>query len=302
MVEQRDTEVFADYDAPGLHGETPFAAVAEEHFSPPTLTKTWFHQGPIGPEFGDWYAADYSQEYWPDDPPVLARPQEFEDLLSGLAQRRDRRDALRALSGSVLRTELYALDGTEREGRPYTVTEAQYNVREESPPGDDQPDRGRIFFAHAVAQRTTQWERGDDPMTQFSFSSDYDPYGQLRRQLSLAVFRGRDYRVAAPPGELYLGTVTITDYAQRDDDTHYMVDRVARTTAFEIRNDGGPSLFELRDAVVAGTADLSLIGQSFSFYDGDAFEGLPFGGLGEFGAVTRSESLVLTEAILEEVY
>jgi RHS repeat-associated protein len=301
-VEQRDTEVFADYNAQGLHGNTEFAEVAERHFSPPTLTKTWFHQGPVGPEYGDWFEADHSLEHWSDDPSALVRPQELTDLLSGLAQRRDRRDALRTLRGSVLRTELYALDGSEREDRPYTVTEAQYSVREESPPTDEQPDRKRIFFPHPVTQRTTQWERGADPMTQVSFTDDYDAYGQPRRHLAVAVPRGRDYQVVAPAGEPFLGTVTVTDYAQRDDDAHYMVDRVARTTAFELLNDGSPSVFELRDSVVAETAGLNLIGQALNFYDGDAFAGLPLGQLGDFGAVSRSESLVLTEAMIEEAY
>ena len=53
-----------------------FAPVTERtHFSPPTLTKTWFHQGPVGDEFGEWEEADYSDEFWPGDPPVLVRPQ-----------------------------------------------------------------------------------------------------------------------------------------------------------------------------------------------------------------------------------
>src|SRR5262249_44480881 len=44
MVEQSDSETFADYAAPGLHGDAmSFASVASIHFSPPTLTKTWFH-------------------------------------------------------------------------------------------------------------------------------------------------------------------------------------------------------------------------------------------------------------------
>ncbi len=310
MVEQLDTETFERYNAPGLHGNAAdFLGVDEVHYAPPTLTKTWFHQGPIGEEFGEWIEANYRHEYWTEDPPVLERPQSLTDLLSSL-ERRDRRDALRTLRGSVLRTELYALDGSEeREIRPYTVTEVQYtvtevqySVREESPPGDDQPDRKRIFFSHPAAQRTTQWERGVDPMTQISFTDDYDTYGQPRRQVALAVPRGRDYQVAAPAGEPYLGTVTVTDYAQRDDDTHYIINRVARTTAFELLNDGSPSAFALWDTVAAGTADLNLIGQSFSFYDGAAFAGLPIGQLGNFGAVSRSESLVLTEATLEEAY
>ena len=32
--------------------------VDRQYFSPPTLTKTWFHQGPVGDEFGDWQELD----------------------------------------------------------------------------------------------------------------------------------------------------------------------------------------------------------------------------------------------------
>ncbi len=45
-----------------------------------------------------------------------------------------------------------------------------------------------------------------------------------------------------------------------------------------------------------------LFGQSFNYYDGEPFVGLPFGQLGDFGALVRSESLVLTEEILREAY
>jgi hypothetical protein len=54
----------------------------------------------------------------------------MEDMLKSLP-RRARRDALRALRGSILRTELYALDGTARQDQPYTVTESLFSVREE---------------------------------------------------------------------------------------------------------------------------------------------------------------------------
>jgi glycosyltransferase TcdB-like subunit of Tc toxinin len=50
------------------------------------------------------------------------------------------------LRGSILRTELYALDGTNQQNRPYTVTEHLQGVREEWPPGKDDQDRLRIFF------------------------------------------------------------------------------------------------------------------------------------------------------------
>ena len=66
MVEQLDTETFdGTDDRPGVH------------YSPPTLTKTWFHLGPVAAvEAGDWTELDLTDEYWPGDPPMLvaARP------------------------------------------------------------------------------------------------------------------------------------------------------------------------------------------------------------------------------------
>lgn len=305
MVEQLDTETFEEFNAPGLHGTTtPFERVGERRFSPQLLTKTWFHQGPVDEETGDWQELDWSSDYWPGDPQALEHTDAVNAFLQTLTDPRHRRDALRTLRGSTLRTELYALDGTDRQDRPYTVTEQAYGLREESPPESGDQPRPRIFFPHLLAQRTTQWERGDEPMTQFAFSDKYDAYGQLRLTVRLAVPRHRDYRAPASAGEPYLGTLAATRYAQRDDAQRYMVDRVCESASFEILNDGSPNIFELYRQVQAGTVTPKpkLFGQTCDYYDGEAFVGLPFGKLGDFGALVRSESLVLTEEILKEAY
>ena len=114
--------------------------------------------------------------------------------------------------------------------------------------------------------------------------------------------RFRDYRIAAPAGAPYLGTLVETQYAQRDDAEWYMVDRVSGSTSFEILNDGSPTVYELYRQIQAGTASRKLFAQSFNYYDGEKYVGLPFGQLGDFGALARTESLVLTEEILHEAY
>ncbi|HBY97886.1 MAG TPA: hypothetical protein DEP84_28760, partial [Chloroflexi bacterium] len=133
MVEQLDTQTFADYSRPGLAGQR-FAPVAERHFSPPTLTKTWFHQGAVGDETGEWAELDYSAEYWEEDAQLLGQAEGINAVLATFPQtpesRRARRDALRALRGTVLRTELYALDDSPSARRPYTVTEHAYGLCE----------------------------------------------------------------------------------------------------------------------------------------------------------------------------
>jgi RHS repeat-associated protein len=301
-VEQLDTETFKRFNEPGLHDDaTQFNRVEETQFSPPTLTKTWFHLGPIGDESGERREADFAVEYWVEDPPVLKRPAEMIAFLEALP-RQPQADALRSLQGNILRTELYALDDTAREERPYTVSETLFGVREESPPEDAGSDRQRIFFPHPLAQRTTQWERGNEPMTAFAFTDGYDQYGQPGRQVSLTVPRRRDFRATALAAVPYLGTVTTTTYAQRDDDVRYIVDRVASTSAFEIKNDGSAALLDLYRDVLAGNAQLEQFAQAFNYYDGEAFVGREHGELGDFGALVRSESLVLTEDILRAAY
>lgn len=161
-----------------------------------------------------------------------------------------RRDAFRSMRGKILRTELYALDGTTRQSVPYTVTEHVYGVREESLPPPTDPDRLHIFYPLALSQRTTQWERGRDPLSVFSFTdncvlsgaalqtADFDAYGQPMFQVSVAVGRSRAFQLPASPGNSYLVAQTANTYAQRDDVQLYIVDRISSSTTYAISNDG----------------------------------------------------------------
>ncbi|WP_198535976.1 SpvB/TcaC N-terminal domain-containing protein [Pseudofrankia saprophytica] len=308
-VDQRDTETFTA-PRPGLApASTAATATADgdapgRSFSPPTETRTWFHLGALGDEDGGYVEADFTHESFGDDPPALPRPTDTAAMLAALPPR-DRRDALRALRGRVLRTELYARDGGERADRPFTVTEAVYGLREEAPPTPIEDGRRRIFFPHLRAERTTQWERGVDPMTQVGFTDDYDSYGQPRAQTLIAVPRERDYRQGAATGAgaaPYLATHAESRYAQRDDAECYLVDRVARVTSYEVPNDGSDAVADLHAAISSGAAPRRIIGQTVSFYDGAPFQGRPFGLLGDYGVLARTETLVLTEEILHQAY
>ena len=301
-VDQRDTELFGAFHATGLHGaDRLFQPVAERMFSPPTETRTWFHQGAIEDERGDFAETDHRGEYWPGDPTILARPSAMADALKALP-RAARRDALRALRGMALRTELYALDGTERQDRPHVVRELVHGVREESPPGPGREHRPRIFFPHLLGQRATHWERGDDPMTQLTFFDDHDAYGQARSEIRLGVPRGRDYRAVANADEPYLCTQTESLYAQVDTPDRYIVNRVARTTTYEIPNDGSLSVWILLASIRDGTARRDVVAEILEFYDGPAFEGLPLGQMGNYGASVRRDVLILTDPLVRAAY
>ena len=313
MVEQRDTETFDRYASPGLHGEdATFTHVDQQHFSPPILSKNWFHQGPVGDEFGDWQELDWSHQYWSGDPQLLKHTETVNQYLQSWLPtpdgRRVKRDALRALRGSILRTELYALDGSDRESRPYTVSESSYGLVEIQAPRVGDLNRLHIFYPHLTSQRTTQWERGNDPMSQFSFTrytneregDAFDPFGRPLAQTQIACPRG--WRTMADtPGDPYLATRTCRAYAVPNGADTYIHDRVALVTTYELIATSGETVSDLvmrKDA----SADLTLIGQTRNFYDGAAFVGLPLGHVGTFGALTRSQNLVLTEAILQDAY
>jgi hypothetical protein len=309
MVEQFDTETFDRYHAAGLHGSQAFNAVEPVHFSPPTLTRTWFHQGQTQDSSGTWNEPDPSTGFWPDDPSMLGREQRTE--LAAIARSAARnaepsqlRHALRALRGSILRTELYGLDDAQQRDRPYTVTEPLYDIREVEPFEHGTQDRLRIFFRFQRASRSTQWERGNEPMTQFTFTGNPDAYGLPKQQLVIAVPRDRNpLQTIGAPFEAYLSTYAATEYAQRDDADVYIVDRVARSTSHEVFNNGRSSVFELRDAVMLqGLGSLRVTGDSRTFYDGNAFDGLGLGQLGRFGASVRRETLVFTDDFLDALY
>ena len=204
-VDQRDTETFERYHGKGLHEETSFAPVDIEKFSPPLETRTWFQLGPVGEKHGDWEEPDFSDEYWQEDPNLLQRPSEMETLLQvlGYRERKRHRDALRCLRGQILRAELYAFDGSENQDRPYTVNESlqgisvvvdeigggyhlvdeAHNLPTEWVENSHQPG---VYFPHTLTQRVTQWERGNDPMTSFDFTENFDLFGQSQKRTQIA--------------------------------------------------------------------------------------------------------------------
>lgn len=256
-------------------------------YSPPVLTRTWYHLGPVhDPDIG-WTVPDFSGEFWSGDRlPAAPEP-------GGLAERAGR-DAVRALRGRPLRSEMYGLDGTTRASLPYTVTEYTYDMRQE---------QAGVYFPFRTGERLTQWERGTDPMTRLLFLGDYDAYGHARYEIAVAVPRGRQYRRPAQgPAEPYLATLTRKDYAAPAAGGAYIHDRLARSTSWEVENDGRPEAAALVAAILGGSAPLRTMGQILHFYDGNAYEGLPWGCVGERGALVRSEELVLTETILTDAY
>jgi RHS repeat-associated protein len=286
---------------------TPATAMADDPaLSPPAETRTWFHPGPVGPEHGAWAELDLTGEYWPGDPPLAAHL----DLsaLPTTLPRRALRDAVRAARGTLLRQELYALDGTPLAARPYEISEHAIAVAPvlDGRTGDDPAwQAAPVITTRPTLARTTVWERGTDPMHRIQATGNYDTYGRPATHVDIAVPRGHDPRRPDPAGaEPYLAVLTITTYATRDDPAGYMTDRVASTRRGELAATTATTALDLAAAALAGTAPGALRSLSFTFYDGPPGAGpaappgqpggLPFGQVGDHGLPVRTEQLAIT--------
>lgn len=333
QVDSTDTESFEAFNtqtlfAPGDYfistaptrsavSTTSIAGVSAEHYAPPVLTKSWFYLGAVGDLFR-FKETDFTPAYWAGDAPFLTRPAELNTLLSELPPRA-RRDALRTLRGSLLRSELYALDNSALQNRPYTVTESVMSLRVEQTPGQLPAvlqaslhsgfgvQGGYVFFPFSVAQRTTQYERGNDPMHSLSFTKAYDAYGQVLAQLSLALPRGASLQ-SGGTGH-HLGTYSETQYIYQDHPNNpalpYMVNRVKKTTAYDATSSAqGQGVLAVKDFVFSSynPTTLPVINCTLHYYDGNAFIGLPFGQIGHYGAQVRSETLILTDTHINAIY
>jgi RHS repeat-associated protein len=208
MVEQWDTEELAALTAEGKlpaattqdstgKGTAPAATNldAASHV-PPVLTRTWFHTGVyLGREHvSDFFAgllnANDKGEYYRE--PGLTDPQARALLLPDTAlppglSVDEAREACRALKGSMLRQEVYALDGSDKEDDPYTVTEQNFTVRRLQPRG---LNRHAVFFTHARETLGYHYERNPkDPRISHSLTLEVDDYGNVLRALAIGYGR-----------------------------------------------------------------------------------------------------------------
>lgn len=200
MVEQWDTQQFETLA--GLDLAAPAVNVDRASHVPPVLTRTWFHTGVFlgRGRVSDYFAgmlnvSDVGEYYrepaWRDDD-LAARGHTLPDtvLPAGLTPDEEY-EACRALKGSMLRQEVYALDGTGTAqypyGHPYGVVEQNFTVRRLQPKADN---RHGVFFAHLHETLKYDYERNpSDPRLSHAMTLEVDDYGNQRRSLVAAYGR-----------------------------------------------------------------------------------------------------------------
>ncbi|MFO0612370.1 MAG: SpvB/TcaC N-terminal domain-containing protein [Polyangiaceae bacterium] len=183
-VDQTDTESFGKDHGQGLFPSYP--VTNNEIPQDPVVTKTWFRTGAWTDRAAQ--EAQYLSEYWSGDPLVTTH------LAAGTDSDftpRERREAHRALRGTVMRTEVYELDGTTQAAIPHVVTESIYAVRKLQSPqnalGADRPQLPGVFHVVDLETRSLTYERNaSDPRVAQTFALEVDAYGVTVRAAALA--------------------------------------------------------------------------------------------------------------------
>jgi RHS repeat-associated protein len=203
-VDQVDTEELAALTRSGVfpigNNENPASNV------PPVLTKTWFHTGAY--LAGRRITRQYEHEYYKEGEPhrgesSLHREELGTMLLDDTILPQDltpeeAREACRSLKGSMLRQEVYALDGTAKSPRPYTVSENNYTIR---PLQSRNRNPHAVFFTHPRESIEFHYERKlydvcgrqlADPRVTHSLVLATDDYGNELQSVAIAYGRRHD--------------------------------------------------------------------------------------------------------------
>ncbi len=206
LVEQWDTEELAVLSATGALGDA--TNLDDASHVPSVWTKTWFHTGAYIDR--NTVSRQFEHEYYREAlPPGRAKRMLLDDtILPDTIRVRgqrtpftpsidEEREAVRALSGSVLRQEVYALDGSDEAELPYSVSERNYTLEVLQPRG---ANRHAVFFAHPRETVDFDYERKlydvggttvADPRVRHVLMLDVDDFGNVRQ--SVAAAYGRRY-------------------------------------------------------------------------------------------------------------
>jgi RHS repeat-associated protein len=174
MVEQWDTEEIGTVQSGDTASVSTNLDVAS--FLPPVLTKTWFHTGVYldREKISRLFEHEYYREPNESDQKFAASLL-LDTILPDNLNAQEEREACQSLKGRILRQEIYALDGSDKEPHPYSVSERNYEIRVEQAL---QSNRHAVFFAHDRETIDFHYERSFilDP-------TDPEPDPKLKRKI-----------------------------------------------------------------------------------------------------------------------
>jgi RHS repeat-associated protein len=307
-VDQWDTAEYASLEADSRLAEsTNFDAASH---MPPVLTKTWFHTGiymgraQVSNFFAGLLNAQDQGEYyrepaWPaanQDGDAEAKMHLLPDtVLPQDLTAEEAREACRALKGAMLRQEVYALDGTDKEDHPYTVTEQNFSIKRLQ---ERATNHHGVFFTHAREALSYHYERNpQDPRVSHALTLEVDDFGNVLKQVAIGYGRRKTIHVVNEQGQVEekpnpglseldakdqkkqtgrLVTYTenvVTNAINAEDD--YRAPLPCETQTYELRqiaSVGGQTTRLMFDDVLAAVAQAGIEGHDINYEDLD-FEG-----------------------------
>ena len=177
MVEHDDTESFEDYVAGVVDPDGPQDATPQL-YQPAVRTRTWYHTGAYLE--GDRFLHHRRDAYYGGQ--RLADAVLPADLpVDGF------RDAVRALKGLPLRTEVWGLDDSAAAAHPYTVSENSYEVRGLQPAAGG---RSGVFLPIGLERVDFLYDRRpEDPRVTHELSLKVGAFGQVLQSASVVYGR-----------------------------------------------------------------------------------------------------------------
>lgn len=352
-VEQLDTEAFEVFQ-----GNDVTNATDESLHIPPILTKTWFHTGFYLDR--DRISKLFAEEYYQGDADavllsdtmlpegltvnITVTEADGNEQIKTIIQpykltAKEEHEACRALKGSVLRQEVYALDETDKSENdksehPYTVTESNYEIRQLQPRHGEQYG---VFFIHPRESLAYHYERSFvpdptdperkifDPRVAHQLTLEVDGFGNVLKSVAIAYPR----RTPAYPEQ---GQTLITYSENRvtnepDRENWYRLGVPIETKTYEISGLSSEFPWQLEDirqliqelfdnsetkldyeSFPDGTFQRRLIEQARTFYRADSQansldpDRLPLGDIDSLALPAESFKLAFTPGLLNQIY
>jgi RHS repeat-associated protein len=246
MVEQWDTEILAaltdNVDLP------PATNIDDASYVPPVWSKSWFHTGIY---FGrnrvsNYYAGTgahpgpgeyYREPALANDPQGAAKLLLDDTTIPDDLTPEEEREACRALRGSLLRQEVYALDSSNKQLHPYTVTEQNFTIEPVQPQGQN---RYAVFFSHVRESLSYHYERDPaDPRVTHALTLEVDPFGNVLKSAAVGYGRRQPDPDLAPSDQAKQSAVLVTytedDFTNViDDDDDYRTPLPCESRTYEL--------------------------------------------------------------------
>ena len=241
----------------------------------------------------------------------------------------EEREACRALKGAMLRQEVYALDGTDRQEHPYTVTEQNFAIE-----CVQLKDRNRhaVFFTHAREAIDYHYERDpQDPRITHAMTLEADDYGNVLKSAAIGYGR-RQADSTLSPSDAEKQTRTLVTYTENgftnaiNSDDAYRTPLLCETRTYELTGytfSGTVGRFQCSDFVQTNPDGLASIFDSEIQYEDTPTSGrqrrliehvrtlyqdnnlagmLPFGEMQSLALPFESYKLAFTPDLAQEVY